>query len=171
MLKKLLLAVLVAAPMLVSAQTVKLGAVNPTEIMNVMPEMATAQNTLKTASDKYTAQGKTLQEEYQKKLTEYDNLTKSKAAEATLEARAMPMSCLMCAISLLKAQSEYSCIPNSIAPLASLISASQTMWMARASSIHKTRLTMLHLYCLRFYVTHREMMGKTLLKMMLTSMS
>ncbi len=88
MLKKFLLAVLAAAPMLVSAQAVKLGAVNPTEIMNVMPEMATAQNTLKTASDKYTAQGKTLQEEYQKKLTEYDNLTKSKAAEATLEAKA-----------------------------------------------------------------------------------
>ena len=88
MLKKLLLAVLVAAPMLVSAQTLKFGSVNPTEIMNVMPEMATAQNTLKTASDKYTAQGKTLQEEYQKKLTEYDNLTKSKATEATLEAKA-----------------------------------------------------------------------------------
>ena len=118
MLKKLLLAVLVAAPMLVSAQTVKLGAVNPTEIMNVMPEMATAQNTLKTASDKYTAQGKTLQEEYQKKLTEYDNLTKSKAAEATLEAKAKEISGLADQLITLAKRGDLAARRQAIAQLA-----------------------------------------------------
>ena len=46
MLKKILLAVLVAAPLFVQAQTVKFGALNPQEILNVMPEMTTANNTL-----------------------------------------------------------------------------------------------------------------------------
>ena len=41
MLKKILLAVLVAAPMLMSAQSLKFGAVNPAEIFQVMPETAT----------------------------------------------------------------------------------------------------------------------------------
>ncbi len=64
MFKKFILAALVAAPMMLSAQSaVKFGMVNPAEIFQVMPETATAQNTLKAASDKYQQQGKALQDE------------------------------------------------------------------------------------------------------------
>ena len=87
MMKKILIAVLLAAPFMVNAQAPKFGALNPSEIINVMPEMATAQNTLKEASDKYTAQGKVLQDEYAKKLNEYDGLLKAKAADATIAAK------------------------------------------------------------------------------------
>ena len=87
MFKKILLAVLVAAPMCLSAQTLKFGAVNPTEIFNVMPDVATANNTLKQVSDKYEAQAKPLQEELTKKINEYQELEKNKAAQATLDAK------------------------------------------------------------------------------------
>ena len=46
MLKKILLAVAVAAPMFMSAQAVKFGVINPQEIVNVMPDYATAQSDL-----------------------------------------------------------------------------------------------------------------------------
>ena len=71
MFKKFILAALVAAPMMLSAQNaVKFGMVNPAEIFQVMPETATAQNTLKAASDKYQQQAKALQDELQKKSQE-----------------------------------------------------------------------------------------------------
>lgn len=87
MFKKILLAVLVAAPMCLSAQTLKFGTVNPTEIFNVMPDVATANNTLKQVQEKYEAQAKPLQEELQKKQNEIETLAKNKAPEATLEAK------------------------------------------------------------------------------------
>ena len=87
MFKKILLAVLVAAPMCLSAQTLKFGTVNPTEIFNVMPDVATANNTLKQVQEKYEAQAKPLQEEFQKKQAEIETLAKNKAPEATLEAK------------------------------------------------------------------------------------
>ena len=76
MLKKILLAVLVAAPLCLSAQTLKFGTVNSQEIFNVMPEKATAENTLKTASDKYQTELKNLQDAFQKKMTEYETQEK-----------------------------------------------------------------------------------------------
>jgi len=87
MFKKILLAVLVAAPMCLNAQTLKFGTVNPTEIFNVMPDVATANNTLKQVQEKYEAQAKPLQEELQKKQAEIETLAKNKAPEATLEAK------------------------------------------------------------------------------------
>ncbi len=87
MLKKILLAVLVAAPLFVQAQTVKFGALNPQEILNVMPEMTTANNTLSQLQEKYVAQAKTLEDEIQKKEVEYQELVKNKAAQATLDAK------------------------------------------------------------------------------------
>lgn len=79
MIKKILVAVLLAAPMLLSAQTLKFGSLNPAEIFQVMPETMTAQNTLKAVSDKYQTQAKALQEEYNKKLQELDELSKAKS--------------------------------------------------------------------------------------------
>ena len=87
MFKKILLAVLVAAPMCLNAQSLKFGTVNPTEIFNVMPDVATANNTLKQVQEKYEAQAKPLQEELQKKQAEIETLAKNKAPEATLEAK------------------------------------------------------------------------------------
>ncbi|MBO4814056.1 MAG: OmpH family outer membrane protein [Muribaculaceae bacterium] len=87
MFKKVLVAALVALPMCLQAQTLKFGVLNPAEIVQVMPEYATAQNTLKAASDKYEAQAKTLQDEYNKKLTELENLEKNKADQATMDAK------------------------------------------------------------------------------------
>lgn len=88
MFKKFILAALVAAPMMLSAQSaVKFGMVNPAEIFQVMSETATAQNTLKAASDKYQQQGKALQDELQKKSQELEELEKAKAAQATIEAK------------------------------------------------------------------------------------
>ena len=87
MFKKVLVAALVALPMCIQAQSLKFGVLNPSEIVQVMPEYATAQNTLKAASDKYEAQAKTLQDEYNKKLTELENLEKNKADQATMDAK------------------------------------------------------------------------------------
>ena len=60
MIKKILLAVLLAAPMCLSAQTLKFGTVNTQEVFNQMPDKATAENTLKETAAKYDAEGKHL---------------------------------------------------------------------------------------------------------------
>jgi len=52
-----------------------------------MPDVATANNTLKTLQEKYEAQAKPLQEELTKKINEYQELEKNKAAQATLDAK------------------------------------------------------------------------------------
>ncbi len=70
MLKKLLLAVLVAAPLCMNAQ--KFGVINTSEIFNVMPEKATAEATLKSVAEKYDTELKNLQTAFQKKVEEYD---------------------------------------------------------------------------------------------------
>lgn len=78
MIKKLLLAVLLAAPMCLSAQTLKFGTINTQEIFNVMPEKATAEATLRDAAAKYEAEGKKLQEalvKQQEELTKLDQDT------------------------------------------------------------------------------------------------
>lgn len=88
MFKKLLLAVLVAAPLCLSAQ-VKLGYVNTQEIFNVMPEKATAENTLKTASDKYETEFKNLQTAFQKKAEDYDKADKDTTTPQAIKDRHM----------------------------------------------------------------------------------
>ncbi|MBQ0121716.1 MAG: OmpH family outer membrane protein [Bacteroidales bacterium] len=70
MFKKLLLAVLVAAPLCMNAQ--KFGVINTQEIFNVMPEKATAENTLKVAGEKYETEFKNLQAAFQKKAEGYE---------------------------------------------------------------------------------------------------
>lgn len=88
MLKKLLIAVLVAVPVCLQAQTLKFGVVNPVEIFNVMPDVVTANNTLQQVQERYEAQAKPLQEELQKKQTEYQTLAgNSSTPQATLDAK------------------------------------------------------------------------------------
>ena len=88
MLKKLLLAAFVVAPMCLVAQ-VKLGYVNTQEIFNVMPEKATAESTLKTASDKYETEFKNLQTAFQKKAEEYDKTDKDASTPQAIKDRHM----------------------------------------------------------------------------------
>ena len=65
MIKKLLLAVLIALPSLAFAQ--KFGIVNTQAIMQDMPEVKAAQAEMETASKKYDDEFKALQTEMQKK--------------------------------------------------------------------------------------------------------
>lgn len=71
MLKKLLLAVLVAAPLCMNAQ--KFGYINTEEVFNVMPDVATAQTKLNDTKAKYDTELNKLQAELQK---DYEELQK-----------------------------------------------------------------------------------------------
>lgn len=75
MIKKVLLAIALICPMLVSAQSVKIGLVDFNSILQVMPETTAAQNQLKEVSDKYDAEYKKLTEEFNRMATEYQNMS------------------------------------------------------------------------------------------------
>lgn len=72
MIKKILLAILIALPTIASAQ--KLGVVNTQTILEAMPETATANSQLETAAKKYEDEFKKLQDEFQKKYAEFQQL-------------------------------------------------------------------------------------------------
>ena len=77
MIKKFLLAALVAFPMCIAAQTLKFGTVNSQEIFNLMPDKATAESTLQSVSEKYQTEFNNLQQEFEKKFKEYQELDPS----------------------------------------------------------------------------------------------
>jgi outer membrane protein len=89
MIKKLLLAALLAMPMCLAAQTMKFGTVNSQEIFNLMPDKATAETTMKDAATKYQTELKKLQDEFTKKYTDYQTLEKDKATPQTIKDRRM----------------------------------------------------------------------------------
>lgn len=89
MIKKLLLAVLLAAPMCLSAQTLKFGTVNTQEIFNVMPEKATAETTLRETAAKYDAEGKKLQEAFAKLQEDYAKLEEDTTTPKAIKERRM----------------------------------------------------------------------------------
>ena len=74
MIKKLLVAMLIAFPMCLAAQTFKFGTVNSQEIFNLMPDKATAETTLQSVAEKYQAELQKLQEEFDKKYKEFQAL-------------------------------------------------------------------------------------------------
>lgn len=74
MIKKVLLAIALICPMLLSAQTLKIGLVDFDSILAAMPETTAAQNQLKEVSDKYEAEYKKLGEEMNRLVTEYQNM-------------------------------------------------------------------------------------------------
>ncbi len=74
MIKKLLLAIMIAFPMCVVAQAPKFGIVNVNSVFEAMPDKATAQTTLETASKTYEDEFKKLTEELEKKYTEFQGL-------------------------------------------------------------------------------------------------
>lgn len=86
MIKKLLLAVAIALPMCVSAQA-KFGYMNSQEIFNVMPEKATAENTLKGVAEKYESEYQKLQEEFNKNYAEFKELEKDTNTPQSIKER------------------------------------------------------------------------------------
>lgn len=80
MIKKVLLAIALICPMLLSAQTLKVGIVDFSAILQAMPETAAAQTQLKEVSDKYDAEYKKLGEEMNRLVTEYQNMPENEPA-------------------------------------------------------------------------------------------
>lgn len=72
MIKKLLLAIVVALPSMALAQ--KFGVVNAQPIIESMPDMTEARTALEAASKKYEDEFKNLQEEFNKKYTEFQGM-------------------------------------------------------------------------------------------------
>ncbi len=87
MIKKILLAIIVALPATVFAQ--KFGTVNADAILQAMPEVTAMQTTISEASKKYEDEFAKLQEEMQKKITEYQTLEKDTTTPDALKERRM----------------------------------------------------------------------------------
>lgn len=85
MIKKLLLAIMIALPTMAFGQ--KFGIVNTGAIMQDMPDLKEAQAQLETASKKYDEEFKNLQAEMQKKYEELQKAEQEKAPEAILQRR------------------------------------------------------------------------------------
>ncbi len=75
MIKKLLLAVMVALPAMTFAQ--KFGVIDTEALMSSLPEMKEVQTQLETASKKYEDEFKNLQDEMQKKYTDFQAMDKA----------------------------------------------------------------------------------------------
>ncbi len=69
--KKLIIFLLMVLPLGVFAQEAKVAIVNSNEIMAAMPELTAMQESLKQMNDKYTAEMKTMEDEYQKKYSDF----------------------------------------------------------------------------------------------------
>lgn len=74
MIKKFLLAIMIAFPLCVFAQAPKFGVVNVNSVFEAMPEKASAQTSLETASKTYEDEFKKLTDELEKKYTEFQGL-------------------------------------------------------------------------------------------------
>ncbi len=74
MIKRLLLAVALALPVLASAQSIKLGLVNTQEVLVALPESKAAETKLADISKRYEAEYAKLGEEMKRKLDEYQAL-------------------------------------------------------------------------------------------------
>ncbi len=69
--KKLIIFLLMVLPLGVFAQEAKVAIVNSNEIMAAMPELTAMQESLKQMNDKYAAEMKTMEDEYQKKYSDF----------------------------------------------------------------------------------------------------
>lgn len=74
MLKKILLAIAVAIPALVSAQTVKIGIIDTEAIITTIPDAKAADTQLAEVSKKFEAEFGKLQAEFNNKVEEYNKL-------------------------------------------------------------------------------------------------
>lgn len=74
MIKKALLALLLALPLMAAAQTTRIGVVNVADIYASMPEMTQARASIETLSRSYDEELSRLKAEFQAKYTEYQAL-------------------------------------------------------------------------------------------------
>ena len=77
MIKKVLLAIALICPMLLSAQTLKIGLVDFGSVLQAMPETTAAQNQVKEVSDKSEAEYKKLGEEMNRLVEEYQKMSEN----------------------------------------------------------------------------------------------
>ncbi len=77
MIKKVLLAIALICPMLLSAQTLKIGLVDFGSVLQAMPETTAAQNQIKEVSDKYQAEYQKLGEEMNRLMEEYQKMSEN----------------------------------------------------------------------------------------------
>ena len=87
MFKRFMLLAITATMMCFAAQAQKFGYVNTSEIFNVMPEKASAENTLKQVSDKYETEFKNLQDAFQKKMADYEAADKDASTPQAIKDR------------------------------------------------------------------------------------
>lgn len=87
MLKKILLAALVAIPMMASAQSIKIGVVDTQALMRDLPAYKEAQTKIEGIAKKYDDEYAALRTEAQKKLEEFQTLDKN-TPDAVKERRA-----------------------------------------------------------------------------------
>lgn len=87
MLKKILLALVVALPLSAAAQ--KFGTVRIDEVFSAMPETTEMQNQLNEASKKYEAEFQKLQEELNKLYTDYQGIQNDPNTPETIKERRM----------------------------------------------------------------------------------
>ncbi len=85
MIKKLLVAIMIALPAMAFAQ--KFGTVNTQQIMQDLPDVKEAQTQLEAASKKYDDEFKNLQTEMQKKYEELQKAQEEKAPQTILDRR------------------------------------------------------------------------------------
>lgn len=84
MFKKIFLAILVALPFTLAAQTVKIGVIDINSIVKDAPETVEAQKQLQEAQTKYSSDLQKLQEEAQKAFDEYNKLKSDPATPAAI---------------------------------------------------------------------------------------
>lgn len=87
MIKKLILALLVALPLSAAAQ--KFGTVDIDQVLQVMPEVADMQRQITEASQKYEAEFQKLIEEVNKLYTEFQTIADDPATPQTIKERRM----------------------------------------------------------------------------------
>ena len=87
MIKKILLALVIAFPTMAFAQ--KFGVITTDQLIQSLPEMKEVQTTLEASSKKYEDEFKNLQDEMQKKYTEFQNLTKDTTTPESIKERRM----------------------------------------------------------------------------------
>ena len=87
--KKLIIFLLMILPLGVFAQEANVAIVNSQEIMMAMPEITAMQETMKQMNDKYAGEMKTMEDEFQKKYTDYiaqqDSMTENIKLRRTQE--------------------------------------------------------------------------------------
>lgn len=88
MIKKLLLAIMIALPAMAFAQ--KFGYVDTQAIMQELPEIKDMQTQLEASAQKYDAEGKNLQQEMEKKLKEFQEMD-DKTPDAIRQRRAQEL--------------------------------------------------------------------------------